>query len=421
MNVMGIIAEYNPFHNGHYYHLHTSKRELNPDITVAVISSSFTQRGEPAVIDKWYRTQMALESGIDLIIELPFPFACSSAQHFARGGIAILNILGCNYISFGAEHSDLSDLQNISRQLIAETDEYSRIINQHLKKGFSYPKARVETCKKILPPITGLSPQQVGHIMSSPNNILALEYLNAINSSGAEITPFPVQRLGPGYHDTHVDKNLASATAIRELLKEGKEEISALAKVMPEKAFSIFAEGIQKGAGPILASSLAQIILARLRCSDPEELAYLPDMEPGLENRLISCSKRAISYEDFLQKIQTKRFVRTRLQRTLIYLLTGLTEKARRVMNFYNCPTHIRPLGFNLQGKKLLNKFKEDPPIPLITRIAHRKIPRSNEALHTALKYEVRASELLAVLTPETKYRKGRRDYRQHPIVLHRN
>ncbi len=237
--VLGIIAEYNPFHNGHLYHLAESKKAINANYTVAIMSGNFVQRGDTSLINKWSKAEMALKNGIDLVIELPLIYSISSAENFARGSIKLLNSLNIvDYLSFGSELCDVTILNEFARVLYTEPKEYVSILNHELGKGFSYPKARENALLIYLNDI-----RKYANILSSPNNILAIEYLKALKEENSPIIPISIRRNKVDYNDTQIVDGFASATAIRKIALTN--DVWSLRKAMPKTSFDIMYEELR--------------------------------------------------------------------------------------------------------------------------------------------------------------------------------
>lgn len=231
--VLGIVAEYNPFHNGHLYHLEKTKEDTGSHYTVAIMSGNFTQRGSTSLMDKWSKAQAAINNGVDLVIELPVLYATSSAENFAEGAIKILDSLGVvDYLSFGAETPDISILDTCADVLLHEPKQYKTLLSHELSKGVSYPKARENALMMYLNDI-----RRFANVLSSPNNILGIEYLKAMKKLNSTLTPYVVPRSEVGYHDLNYSKNIASSTAIRNMIKN--DGFNALSNLMPSSSYSI--------------------------------------------------------------------------------------------------------------------------------------------------------------------------------------
>ena len=231
--VLGIIAEYNPFHNGHLYHINESKKAVNADYTIAIMSGNFVQRGDTSLVDKWSKAEMALKNGIDLVIELPLLYSISSAENFAEGSIKILNSLNLvDYLSFGSELCDVNILNEFANVLYYEPKEFVSILNHELSKGFSFPKARENALLMYLNDI-----RKYANILSSPNNILAIEYLKALKKYKSSIVPVSIYRKKVDYNSTEIVDNFASATAIRKIAMTN--DVWSLRQVMPKSSFDM--------------------------------------------------------------------------------------------------------------------------------------------------------------------------------------
>ena len=316
--VLGIVGEYNPFHNGHLYHLEESKKMTSSNYTVAVISGNFTQRGSTAIIDKWSRAEMAIKNGIDLVIELPVLYATSSAENFADGAIKILDSLKVvDYVSFGAETSDIDVLNNFADILYKEPLKYRSFLTHELKKGISFPKARENA---LLMYLNGN--RKYINVLSSPNNILGIEYIKALKKHKSNIKPISIARFETGYNDVTYSGNIASATAIRNIVKNGG--FDALRKLLPNSSYSVLIDSIKQGHIVPDLSVFEKQIIYNLRSMFPEEIAELAEVSEGLEHSLKNAADSCNTLEELLNKIKSKRYTSTRLQRILLYALLNI-------------------------------------------------------------------------------------------------
>ena len=323
--VLGIIAEYNPFHNGHLHHLQNSLKLTNADYTIAIITGNFTQRGSTSLIDKWSKAEIALKNGIDLVIELPLLYSISSAENFAEGAIKILSSLNVvDYLSFGAETDDIVTLNVIADTLYREPKEYKNILSHELSKGLSYPKARENALLMYLQDI-----RRFANVLSTPNNILGIEYLKALKKFKSPIMPVAIKRFDVGYNDTTYTENIASATAIRNIVKNNSLDI--LKKVVPENSFSTILENIKIGHVLPDLSTFEKQIIYNLRSMSIEEIANLPDVSEGLEYAIKNAANSCNSIVEFLSIIKSKRYTSTRLQRILLYSLLNITKKDMQI------------------------------------------------------------------------------------------
>lgn len=346
-NVVGIIGEYNPFHNGHKYHLEESKRILNADYSVAVISGNFVQRGNVSIVDKWTKAEMALSNGIDLVIELPTIYSISSAENFAYGAIKTLDSLNIvDYVSFGSEFGNLDVLDKFADIFYRQPSEYVSILNHELSKGISFPKARENAVLMYLNDI-----RKYSNVLSSPNNILGIEYLKALKKSKSHIRPLTIKRGNVGYNEIGISNNFASATSIRNMIINNK--LSKLPYVMPKETYKILYDSFQKGHYVKDISRFEKEIIYTLRKMSLAEIANLPDVVEGLEHSIKNAANSCNTLNEFINIIKTKRYTTTRIQRILIYALLGITKKDMKEST-KNIP-YIRVLGFNKKGKELLS------------------------------------------------------------------
>ena len=352
-NVLGIISEYNPFHNGHLHHLNESKRITHSDYSIAILSGNFTQRGETSIVDKWTKTRMAIENGIDLVIELPTLYAISSAENFADGAIKILNSLGViDYLSFGSECDDISILDDIANVLCAEPNEYKTLLSHELSKGNSFPKAREKALMIYLNDV-----RRFANTLSSPNNILGIEYLKALKRQKSKIEPVTIKRVGAGHNENIISSstNLASASAIRNACLA--KNFNILQNVMPKTSFDLLNNSIRRGNIVNNLSSFDKEIIYSLRKMSIEEIANLPDVSEGLEFSLKNASNSCNSVIELISMVDSKRYTKTRIQRILLYALLGITKKDMQISK--NIIPYIRILGFNDKGKDILSEISE--------------------------------------------------------------
>jgi len=357
MKVLGIVAEYNPFHNGHLYHLQESKKLINADCSVCVMSGNFTQRGDVALIDKWSRAEMALRNGVDLVIELPVVYSISSAENFAYGSMNILDKLGIvDCVSFGSETGELRILDSIADILCNEPKEYVSLLNHELAKGISYPKAREKALLMYLNDI-----RKYANVLSSPNNILGIEYLKALRKLKSNLHTITIQRKNVEYNSTHISKGFASATAIRKLL----DKPSDLSKVVPEETFSILEDKVKRGQIVKGLVTFEKEILYKLRCMSVEDIANLPDVSEGLEHAIKNAANSCNNIMDLISLVKSKRYTQTRIQRILLYALLDITKQD--MANSQKGVPYIRVLGMTENGKRLLSEIVAKKKLNVIT------------------------------------------------------
>lgn len=384
MRVLGIIAEYNPFHNGHLYHLRESVRFCEPDFTVCVMSGDFTQRGEPAMADKWIRASMAVKNGVDLVLELPFAYACNNAEYFAAGAVGILDRLGCvTHLSFGSEAGDLAVLSEAAEYLAHEDEELKTSIREFADQGMSFPKARYEAVKKC----RGAS---LSEVLKDANNILAVEYLKQLRLIGSLIEPVTVKRYGTGYHDKNAFENIASASAIR-CRMSGSDNISGISKYIPVESYQVL-QNIDRGVN-ISFNDFYRLLIYKILISQTEELGNILSATEGLENRVKKAAAESVDMESLIKAVLSKRYTSTRIRRLLTHILVGLDKESFRYITDRRIG-YARILGFNRKGASLLKRIKKEgrSEIPVLTNI-NREIAKDSEEWRL-LAYDIAASDV---------------------------
>jgi len=384
--VLGIIAEYNPFHNGHLYHLLKSKEEAKADYVVAVIGGNFTQRGEASLIDKWTKAEMAIANGVDLVIELPTLYSTSSAENFADGAIKILNSLKIvDTISFGTETEDLNKLNNIANVLHNEPKEFKTLLDQKLKKGVSFPKAREEALIKYL------NDASYSKLISSPNNILAIEYLKALKKYKSKMKPICIKRKAAGHLSLEYTGEVTSATAIRKLVKDN--DFKKAKKFLTPSSYTIMMEEIKKGHFVSDVSIFENIMIYNLRNMSLEQIANLPDVSEGLENLIKKAANSCNSINEFINIVASKRYTETRIRRILLYSLLKITKKDMALSK--KTIPYIRVLGFNNNGKKLVSEItKANPKLNIITSLKKFTDINTNKHLSNLLYKDIDATNI---------------------------
>ncbi len=418
MKVLGIIAEYNPFHNGHKYHLQASKALTGADLTVVVMSGNFTQRGEPALVDKWARAEMALHCGADLVIELPVAYAMSSAEYFAFGAVKLLDSLGTvDVLSFGSESGDLDRLTEIAYILMSEPEEYKSVLKENLSAGKSFPSARQKALSSYLKGKNGedhLSP-----LLKSSNNILAVEYLKALFRLKSRITAVTIGRVGNEYNCSKLTGEISSATSIRKVFSETSFQTPGdlIESSVPNSSLAILERELELGKGPVFPSDFSLPLLSALRKMSIEQLQALPYMEEGLENRISVAAGKAGSFQELTDMICTRRYPNTRIQRILFSALIGLTDILFESFNRSGGPAYIRILGFNSAGRSLLSTIRGRTALPVITKTANYKssaLPCVSDMLHL----EAAASDQYVLGYPNPIMRRSGSDFTRSVIYI---
>ena len=418
MRTVGLITEYNPFHNGHLHHLQESLKAAAADVSVAVMSGHFLQRGEPALIDKWSRTEMALAAGVDVVVELPLPWACSSAPDFATGGVLALNALGgIDALCFGSESGELKPLQQCADILLKKKDEIALRTSRLLREGLNYPHARAKLLAELLP--EGLDAEA----LAAPNNILGIEYLKALQQTGSTIESLTIQRLGAGFHDTEVgEQNIASATGIRKLLAEG----APVDKLIPASALVPLRQALADGRY-FSAERYATLLLAQI-LRDPEGLTECWLVENGIENRLLAVAEQATELEKLISEIKARQLTRTRIQRLLVAVLLGI-KKLDAASLLKAGPQYLHLLGLSKNGEKFLAATRKQRNLPLVQNFSrvHAQLKRfyvagsgEHNLAHQQLDLELRATKLYTLLLKDWSGGGRNRDFLEAIRVLSR-
>lgn len=409
MKVIGFIAEYNPFHNGHQYHLLESMQRINATHSIAIMSGNFLQRGEPALTNKWIRAEMAVKSGIDLVIELPMIYACNNADFFAFGAISLLNALNIvDFISFGSESGNIGALKKIAHIFLEEPDLYKKYLKEFLTQGLPFPLAREKAFSKYDPD------QDLISILRSPNNILGIEYIQSLIKLKSPMIPYTLKRIHANYHSQRIQSRICSASAIRAYLSHSTNNPNELSKVMPLNSFHVLLKSIQDGFLPVLYHHFDQMLLYHLRITPKSTLKQIMDVTEGLENRIKNIALKAKSCQDFLQHVKTKRYTVTRLQRILIHSLLGITKEDILQFNQWGGPQYARILAFSTQGRDLLKVLRRTSQIPIITNINKQKL--SSNIAQQMLDFDLLASNIYSLAYPNMDKRRGGDDYYNKPF-----
>ncbi len=380
MKAVGLVTEYNPFHNGHLYHLNKAMELTGADISVAVMSGDFVQRGEPAVLDKYTRTSMALNSGVNLVVELPVNYAVSSAESFAAGALKVLDYVKADSIAFGSESGDIERLSKLAHILCDNEDTLYKEISKYTANGISYAAARQKVVEK-------LTDKDTAAMLTSSNNILAVEYLKAIIKNNYAIKPHTVQRQGDSYNDTDIKSEYASATALRKNLKADN-----ISEYIPVKAGLI----LSSNTNYIYPDDITEVLFTRLLdilfASNYDKNVFIenvmqyPDVSKEIAGRLYksamdmitrtvpqrseSKDNWAFSFGSLCEHIKTKEVPLSRIKRALVRITLGLDKKH---MEKYANEPYIRVLGFDKKGQEYLSYIRKTVEVPLITKTADYK------------------------------------------------
>lgn len=365
MRVLGIIVEYNPFHNGHIYHIEQAKKLIKPNYTIAVMSSSFVQRGEPAIIDKWTRSELAIEYGVDLVIELPFVYACQSADYFAKGAIDLLHAIGVSDICFGSEDGHIETFLEIAYAIEENQDQYDLLVKQSMKAGLRYPDACNQALKNIL-----------HKEVRTPNDLLGLSYVKEVISHHYPIQMHCITRTNH-YHSTDLT-TIASATAIRQAMRQHLP----YDHVLPH--YELYQNDLY------FLDDFYPYLRYLLFTSSPSQIKAYHLVEEGLENSLYHAITKTNTMSELIDALLSKRYTKPRIQRMLIHILMqNSKEEIKEAMNI----DYIRILSMNEKGRSYLNHIKKQCPYTIVTNLSRYQ--------HPALTIEYKATKLLSLLSSQ--------------------
>lgn len=388
MNICGIVAEYNPLHNGHLYQLQKAKELSEADYTIIVMGGNFMQRGTPAIMDKYARAKAALSCGADLVLELPSYYSTGSAEYFAMGAVSLLDKLGAvTHLCFGSECGDAPLLQKIAKILLEESPEYKECLQSHLRSGQTYPSARTSALIKIAPELSA-------HIsvLNTPNNILGIEYIKSIMKQNSSIVPLTTKRYGSGYHDMRLGINQSSATALRQALWSGVN-LSELRNQLPEASFAIFEEYLQSNQ-LIHLNDFSEILYYKLLAERDKGFSDYVDVSPALSDRICNNLYNFNGYEDFCDLLKTKEVTYSRISRCLFHILLNMRkDELDNYMENLGITPYARVLGFRKEAAPLLSEIDKHTRIPLITKLADASEQLSPDA-YEMLKRDITVNDI---------------------------
>lgn len=411
MKTVGIIAEYNPFHNGHAYQIAEAKRMTGADYCIVVMSGDFVQRGTPAIMGKFLRAQAALHNGADLVLELPVYYATGSAEYFASGAVALLDRLGVtDALCFGSECGDIQVLTALADVLLDESPQFQKILKQQMRDGATYPQARNYALSVTAPQLSGAL-----SVMQTPNNILGLEYLKALKRRGSSIRPCTLPRTGAGYHNASLEAAYSSALAIRESISS-REDIRYVKEQIPPSAYEIMEEAYQV-TFPILPNDLSPLVLYKLLSEMHKGFAGYLDVDKAFSDRLINLLPSYTDYASFCDLVKTKNMTFTRVSRNLLHILLGITGREMDGFAKDDYVYYARLLGFKKEAEPLLGACKERSGIPLLSRLSKADAVVESENGLKMLAADIRASSIYSLLVQQKFTGRLQSEYRQPVIV----
>lgn len=352
MKIGGIVAEYNPFHNGHKYQLQKSVETGELTHTVAVMSSNYVQRGEAAIVSKWARAEMAVKNGVDLVIELPTLWSSSYAQRFALGAVSLLDALGCvDVLSFGSEIGNIDEL--IACKNAINSDEVKERLKENLDLGLGFATARAEALRSVCG-------NRFFDILEGANNTLGIEYLNALDTLASDIVPMTIRRKGAAHDSIMRSDNFASASEIRRMIRENNREWEMY---VPQSVADIYSREANEEKAPCLNEKLEFSILCCMRQLSAENIGLSPDVSEGIEYRIHDAALKARNLDELYSLAKTKRYSHARIRRIVLHAFMGFTKD-----DYKGNPPYIHVLAMNDKGKEILKEAKEKAKLPIVTK-----------------------------------------------------
>lgn len=404
MRACGLIVEYNPFHNGHAYHVEKARAASNASCVIAVMSGNFLQRGEPAIIDKFSRAKAALLAGVDIVLELPYAFAVQHSDYFAHGAVQTLDAIGVSSICFGSESGEISPFIDSYHQMEEQKETYDQELKIQLDKGISFPEASMFAYQKI-----GLTNEHFD--LSQPNNVLGLSYVKTILKNNLNIKPLTIKRHNNHYHDSEITNRIASATSIRKEIFESHQLTDKAVAALPEATVMQLDSYKEETSIWHEWEQYFTVLNYRVQTMSLEELREIHGMVEGLEYRIKSTAKTVETMQDWITAIKTKRYTWTRIQRIFVHLLTNTkTKEISNLIDPSETVPYIRLLGMSKNGQTFLNQEKKNIQVPIITALGKN--------MHPLLQLEEKASAAYySVLTPKDRMKAVKKEL-TGPIIL---
>ncbi|SDB87445.1 Predicted nucleotidyltransferase [Pelagirhabdus alkalitolerans] len=367
MNITGLIVEYNPFHNGHLHHIEQARIKSNADVLIVVMSGDFLQRGEPAIVDKFCRAKMAVDHGVDLVIELPVVYAVQHSDLFAKASVSLLNEYSVDTIIFGSESGDIKEFEHLQR-IKKEDQNFQHSLNAFLVEGFSYPKAYQLATEKQHPSLS--------IDLSKPNNILGFSYMSAVSEVNPTIKIDTIKRLQADYHQEYMSTPITSATSIRRHLLEKNQDLNTIEQSIPEATRDYLTDYVHLSEHFHQWEDYFPFLKYRLLSDSLANLRRIHGMTEGIEHRLKKQIKHADNFEQFIASVKTKRYTRTRLQRLFIHILLQLEhQEVKKALDALPHLSEARLLGYSSQGQHYLNEQKNRSTIKTITQLKKKMSP----------------------------------------------
>ncbi len=408
MKVLGIVSEYNPFHNGHKFHIEQSKKISGCDFVIAVMSGNFVQRGEPAIFDKWTRTKAALNNGVDMVIEIPTYFSTSSAEFFSECAVRILENTGIvNMISFGSESGHIEYIEKTANILYNEPQNFKYAIKKELSKGLPFPTARGNALEQI-----ANIPKE---ILENPNNILGIEYLKTLKKINSKITPVTIKREKAHYNSKNIESTIASATAIREYIKNNN--INTAFSAVPKNCIDIYSEALNCKKAPIFKNNLSHFLNYKLRTSNEEYLKNILDVTEGLENRILKSLYEYYDFEEICDYIKSKRYTYTKIQRAILHIILDIQKNdfSQFIENGFS--QYIRVLGFKKDSSIILSELTKKSKIPVITNTKNI-YSQLDEIGIKMFEKEIQFTDIYFALSPSKNMRIPKKEFSTPMVII---
>ncbi len=413
MKVVGLITEYNPFHNGHKYHIEEAKRITNADYVIAVMSGNFVQRGAPAVIDKYSRANMALHNGVDLVLELPTCFATGSAEYFAHGAVSLLDKLDIvDVLCFGSECGDIQSLTQTAQFLLHTPSSYEKDLQYYLRQGLTYPAARLKAVQSSQKASEYLNQDTLTNVLSEPNNILGIEYIKALIHLDSKIKPATIQRISAHYHDSELvtkqanntKQPISSATAIRKAIQLKTnttfDSFEQMKQSVPADVYQVLEDNFNK-TYPITEEDFSFLLKYKLLSEDSNSLKKYMDITGDLADRMKNTNDLNKSISELVQELKTKNVTLTRINRALIHLLLNITTANVEEYKAYGYASYARVLGIKKEASHLLRQIEKSGRVPIIT-----KVSKANKQLDPLAMRMLKEDIFAAHLYNQTVYEK---------------
>ena len=411
MKVVGIIAEYNPFHNGHKYLIGKAKEVTGADYAIVVMSGNFTQRGTPAIADKYLRTEMALLNGADLVIELPAHYACSSAEFFAMGAVTLLNKLGVvDYLCFGSESGDIANLHTVAKILADEPEEYKQQLKRFLKRGYSYPMARNQALEAPIPDFVNYE-----DVIKTPNNILGIEYLKALIRTNSSIAPYTIRSFGGGYHDYKLNVAYSSAIAIRQSLMLGNS-LARIEDQIPKNCRPLLLDNFKK-TYPVFLDDFSTVLKYQLFTEAPNGFEKYADISSDLSDKIKKNIYKVDTINNFCDLLKSKDLTHARINRCLGHILLNIRQEEMDTLKANGDIHYARVLGFVKESDALLSKIKKNTSIPLITKLADASKLLSEEGM-AQLEKDIHVSHIYEMIVSSKFNQPFRNEYTRKIVKL---